>query len=205
MTPSFERWVKSKLGGRTSWFFSSKGGRSSRSFSCCGGNSPWQKSSRHSTVPASRRTALLWAHILPVCTRIAPCPAGAETVSVLARLSPRAGKDEHRRVETMRPLGFSRRRGRKTAPGTTPLGRSGDFPVPTLPFCFWRLIGGKRGGRGDSVPPRSPLSGAWKGAPPRRQECRRSWAPRMTPLRTPPLHVAAGHCRLRSEKGRGVG
>ena len=31
-------------------------------------NSPWQKSSRHSTVPASRRTALLSAHILPVCS-----------------------------------------------------------------------------------------------------------------------------------------
>ncbi len=52
-------------------------------------NSPWQKSSRHSTVPASRRTALRFGHILPVCTRIAPCPAGAGTVSVLAGLSPR--------------------------------------------------------------------------------------------------------------------
>ncbi len=51
--------------------------------------SPWQKSSRHSTVPASRRTALRFGHILPVCTRIAPCPAGAGTVSVLAGLSPR--------------------------------------------------------------------------------------------------------------------
>ncbi len=29
------------------------------------------------------------SHILPVCSRIAPCPAGAGTVSVLARLSPR--------------------------------------------------------------------------------------------------------------------
>jgi hypothetical protein len=53
-------------------------------------NSPWQKSSRHSTVPASRRTALRFRHILPVCTRIAPCPAGAGTVSVLAGLLPRA-------------------------------------------------------------------------------------------------------------------
>ena len=53
--------------------------------------SPWQKSSRHSTVPASRRTALRFGHILPVCTRIAPCPAGAGTASVLAGLSPRAG------------------------------------------------------------------------------------------------------------------
>ena len=51
--------------------------------------SPWQKSSRHSTVPASRRTALRLGHILPVCFLIAPCPAGAGTVSVLARLSPR--------------------------------------------------------------------------------------------------------------------
>ena len=51
--------------------------------------SPWQKSSRHSTVPASRRTALRLGHILPVCSLIAPCPAGAGTVSVLARLSPR--------------------------------------------------------------------------------------------------------------------
>ena len=32
LSPSFERWVKSKLGGRMSWFFSSKGGRSFRSF-----------------------------------------------------------------------------------------------------------------------------------------------------------------------------
>ncbi len=55
-------------------------------------NSPWQKSSRHSTVPASRRTALRFGHILPVCSRIAPCPAGAGTVSVLARLSPRTVK-----------------------------------------------------------------------------------------------------------------
>ncbi len=55
-------------------------------------NSPWQKSSRHSTVPASRRTALRFGHILPVCTRIAPCPAGAGTVSVLAGLSPRTVK-----------------------------------------------------------------------------------------------------------------
>ena len=31
------------------------------------------------------------------------------------------GKDERRRGETMPPLGFSRMRGRKTAPGTTPL------------------------------------------------------------------------------------
>ena len=38
--------------------------------------SPWQKSSRHSTVPASRRTALRFGHILPVCSLIAPCPAG---------------------------------------------------------------------------------------------------------------------------------
>ena len=67
MSPSFERWVKSKLGGWTSWFFSSKGGRSFRSFSRCG------------------------------------------------------GKDQHRRVGTMRPLGFSRMRGRKTAARTTPL------------------------------------------------------------------------------------
>ena len=52
-------------------------------------NSQWQKSSRHSTVPASRRTALLSAHILPVCSLIAPGPAGAGTVSVLAGLSPR--------------------------------------------------------------------------------------------------------------------
>ena len=56
LSPSFERWVNSKLGGWTSWFFSSTGGRSFRSFSRCGGSSPWQKSSRHSTVPASRRT-----------------------------------------------------------------------------------------------------------------------------------------------------
>ena len=40
--------------------------------------SPWQKSSRHSTVPASRRTALRFGHILPVCTRIASCPAAQE-------------------------------------------------------------------------------------------------------------------------------
>ena len=55
-------------------------------------NSPWQKSSRHSTVPASRRTALRLGHILPVCSLIAPCPAGAGTVSVLARLSPRTAE-----------------------------------------------------------------------------------------------------------------
>ena len=55
-------------------------------------NSPWQKSSRHSTVPASRRTALRLGHILPVCSLIAPCPAGAGTVSVLAGLLPRAVK-----------------------------------------------------------------------------------------------------------------
>ena len=55
-------------------------------------NSPWQKSSRHSTVPASRRTALRLGHILSVCSLIAPCPAGAGTVSVLARLSPRTVK-----------------------------------------------------------------------------------------------------------------
>ncbi len=56
-------------------------------------SSPWQKSSRHSTVPASRRTALLSAHILPVCSLIAPCPAGAGTVSVLAGLSPRTASN----------------------------------------------------------------------------------------------------------------
>ena len=59
-------------------------------FGCGTLTSPWQKSSRHSTVPASRRTALRLGHILPVCSLIAPCPAGAGTVSVLARLSPRA-------------------------------------------------------------------------------------------------------------------
>ena len=59
-----------------------------------GVNSPWQKSSRHSTVPASRRTALRLGHILPVCSLIAPCPAGAGTVSVLAGLSPRTVKDQ---------------------------------------------------------------------------------------------------------------
>ena len=52
-------------------------------------DSPWQKPSRHSTVPASRRTVLRLGHILPVCSLIAPCPAGAGTVSVRARLSPR--------------------------------------------------------------------------------------------------------------------
>ena len=46
-------------------------------------NSPWQKSSRHSTGSASRRTVLLLGHILPVCSLIAPCPAGAAPVSVL--------------------------------------------------------------------------------------------------------------------------
>ena len=55
-------------------------------------NSPWQKSSRHSTGPASRRTALRLGHILPVCSLIAPCPAGAGPVSVLAGLSPRTVK-----------------------------------------------------------------------------------------------------------------
>ena len=65
-------------------------------------NSPWQKSSRHSTVPASRRTALRFGHILPVCTRIAPCPAGAGTVSVLAGLSPRT-------VKGWTPIGEKRR------------------------------------------------------------------------------------------------
>ena len=39
-----------------------------------------------------RRTALRLGHILPVCSLIAPCPAGAGTVSVLARLSPRTAK-----------------------------------------------------------------------------------------------------------------
>ena len=53
-------------------------------------SSPWQKSSRHSTVPASRRTALLFGHICPICSLRAPCPAGAGTVSVLAGLLPRA-------------------------------------------------------------------------------------------------------------------
>ena len=53
-------------------------------------DSPWQKSSRHSTGPASCLCrALRLGHILPVCSLIAPCPAGAGTVSVLARLSPR--------------------------------------------------------------------------------------------------------------------
>ena len=52
-------------------------------------SSPWQKSSRHSTVPASQRTALRLGHILPVCSLIAPGLAGAGTASVLARLSPR--------------------------------------------------------------------------------------------------------------------
>ena len=56
-------------------------------------NSPWQKSSRHSTVPAQARTAVaIRAHILLVCASIAPCPAGAGTVSVLAGPSPRAVK-----------------------------------------------------------------------------------------------------------------
>ena len=61
-------------------------------------NSPWQKSSRHSTVPASRRTALLFGHICPICSLRAPCPAGAGTVSVLAGLSPRAVKEMVHRV-----------------------------------------------------------------------------------------------------------
>ena len=60
-------------------------------------DSPWQKSSRHSTVPASRRTALRFGRattrVAPTCTRIVPCPAGAGTVSVLAGLSPRAVED----------------------------------------------------------------------------------------------------------------
>ena len=49
-----------------------------------------QKSLQHSTVPASRRTALLLGHICPICSLRAPCPAGAKTVSVLAGLLPRA-------------------------------------------------------------------------------------------------------------------
>ena len=39
--------------------------------------------------PCIPATALRLGHILPVCSLIAPCPAGAGTVSVLARLSPR--------------------------------------------------------------------------------------------------------------------
>ena len=53
--------------------------------------------------------------------------------------------------------------------------RRGDFPVPLFLVALgfgWRQVW-----RGDSVPPRSSLPGAWKGAPPRRQECRRSFAP----------------------------
>ena len=60
-------------------------------------------------------------------------------------------------------------------------GRRGDFPVPPLSACAWASVGGKRGG-GDSVAPRYSLSGAWKGAPPRRQECRRSFVPGMATL-----------------------
>ena len=52
-------------------------------------SSPWRNSSRYSTVPAQARTALRFGHILPVCAPIAPCPAGAGTVSVLAGLPPR--------------------------------------------------------------------------------------------------------------------
>ena len=73
-------------------------------------NSPWQKSSRHSTVPASRRTALRFGHILPVCTRIAPCPAGAGTVSVLAGLSPRTGRDQWDWFTVSGRLGYPPRR-----------------------------------------------------------------------------------------------
>ena len=52
-------------------------------------DSPWQKSSRHSTGSASRRTALLLGHIFPICSLGAPCPAGAAPVSMLAGLLPR--------------------------------------------------------------------------------------------------------------------
>ena len=62
-------------------------------------SSPWQKSSRHSTVPASRRTALRFGHILTVCSLIAPCPAGAGTVSVLAGLSPRTASRDRRLLD----------------------------------------------------------------------------------------------------------
>ena len=89
--------------------------------------SPWQKSSRHSTVPASRRTALRLGHILPVCSLIAPCPAGAGTVSVLARLSPRTATlvPRHRCQPAApgptgsRTPGFSRFRDSRTGDATS--------------------------------------------------------------------------------------
>ena len=70
--------------------------------------------------------------------------------------------------------------------------RSGDFPVPTLLSCFWRLIGGKRGGGTPSqVPPARRLE--WRRSSAR--ETRRSngrakhalsqSAPRKAPLRAP--------------------
>ncbi len=92
-----------------------------------GTNSPWQKSSRHSTVPASRRTALRFAHILPVCSRIAPCPAGAGPVSVLVRLSPRTANTR---------LFWSRRSASpdRHSPATTPSWlRIGPFRPPRQP------------------------------------------------------------------------
>ena len=91
-------------------------------------SSPWQKSSRHSTVPASRRTALLSAHILPVCSLIAPCPAGAGTVSVLARLSPRTvnrSGDSPGRAPSLDLSRFEPRKSKKAAPER---GRFGNAP-----------------------------------------------------------------------------
>jgi hypothetical protein len=40
------------------------------------------KMPRHSTSDASRPAALLLPHILPVCSVVAPCPAGASPVSM---------------------------------------------------------------------------------------------------------------------------
>ena len=61
---------------------------------------------------------------------------------------------------------------------------SGQEGGLSCPPSFWLCLGfgWREAWRGDSVAPRYSLSGAWKGAPPRRHECRRS-APGMATLR----------------------
>ena len=45
-------------------------------------NSPWQKAPLHSTVGASRLTALFLGRICPICSLVTPCQPGALPVSV---------------------------------------------------------------------------------------------------------------------------
>ena len=104
-------------------------------------NSPWQKSSRHSTVPASRRTALRLGHILP---GMLPHRAWSTNTSRRAQERSRCSRDFHHGLLTAR--GKSRHGIRPSLHRARTALRLGHILPGMLPHRAWS--GGRRNGLG---------------------------------------------------------